>query len=53
MSLYEVNSADWNFLSGYSQEAIQQFAEENFRTVVVKSKNEDQVIHDTQFFLVI
>ena len=47
MSLYELNSTDWNFLSGYSQETIQQFAEENFRTVVVKPKNEE---HDTQFF---
>ena len=52
MSRYELNSADWNFLSGYSQETINQFAEENFRTIVVKPKNHDQVIHGTQFFLV-
>ena len=52
MSRYELNSAYWNFLSGYSQETINQFAEENFRTIVVKPKNQDQVIHGTQFFLV-
>lgn len=52
MSRYDLNSADWNFLSGYSQETIQQFAEESFRTIAVKPKNEDQVIHGTQFFLV-
>ena len=52
MNKYELSSANWHFLTGYSQEVINQFAEESFRTIVVKPKNEDQVIHGTQFFLV-
>ncbi|MGM0903630.1 MAG: SCO family protein [Bacillota bacterium] len=52
MGRYELNTADWIFLSGYPQETIQQFAEKNFRTIVVKPENEDQVIHGTQFYLV-
>ncbi|WP_412059668.1 SCO family protein [Metabacillus idriensis] len=52
MSRYELNSANWNFLTGYSKEAIDQFAEKSFQTIVAKPNNEDQVIHGTLFFLV-
>lgn len=52
MNKYELNSANWHFLSGYSQDEITQFAEKSFHTIVAKPKNNDQVIHGTQFYLI-
>lgn len=42
----------WHFLTGYSQAKIEKFAEKNFKTIVKKPENEDQVIHGTTFYLV-
>jgi len=42
----------WHFLTGYSQAEIEKFAEKNFKTLVKKPENEDQVIHGTTFYLV-
>ena len=52
MSRYELSSANWHFLTGYSQEKIEKFALNNFKTIVKKPENNNQVIHGTQFFLV-
>ena len=49
---YRADYSNWQFLTGYSQETIQQFAKESFYTTVVKPENEEQVIHGTSFFLV-
>jgi len=37
---------------GYSQEAIEVFAREQFQTVVQKPESTNQVIHGTNFYLV-
>jgi protein SCO1 len=44
--------SNWHLLTGYSQQEIEKFAEKNFKTIVKKPKNEDQVIHGTEFYLV-
>ncbi|MFF2286708.1 SCO family protein [Peribacillus butanolivorans] len=49
---FNVDYTNWHFLTGYGQEEIEQFALDNFKTIVKKPENEDQVIHQTSFFLV-
>ncbi|MFE0507731.1 SCO family protein [Peribacillus butanolivorans] len=49
---FNVDYGNWHFLTGYGQEEIEQFALDNFKTIVKKPENEDQVIHQTSFFLV-
>lgn len=43
---------NYNFLTGYDQEFIEEFARENFKELVDKPENDDQVIHGTRFYLV-
>lgn len=52
MSRYELDSENWQFLSGYSQETIEDFALKNFKTLVKKPEAADQVIHGTSFYLI-
>jgi protein SCO1 len=49
---FDGDLANWHLLTGYSQQEIEQFAEKNFKTIVQKPKNQDQVIHGTNFYLV-
>jgi protein SCO1/2 len=42
----------WHLLTGYSQQDIETFAQKNFKTIVQKPQNQDQVIHGTDFYLV-
>lgn len=48
---FNVDYTNWHFLTGYSQDEIETFAMENFKTIVKKPENEDQVIHQTSFYL--
>ncbi|CAH0274918.1 SCO1 protein homolog [Peribacillus sp. Bi96] len=48
---FNVDYGNWHFLTGYGQEEIEQFALDNFKTIVKKPEAEDQVIHGTSFFL--
>ncbi len=50
--LYEVDYSGWHFLTGYEQKEIEEFALNSFKALVQKPKNEEQVIHDTKFYLV-
>lgn len=43
---------NWHFLTGYSQETIENFAKNSFKTIVQKPESDDQVIHGTSFYLV-
>ncbi|MFT9599089.1 SCO family protein [Mesobacillus sp.] len=52
MKRYDINPDKWHFLSGYSQQTIEDFALKNFKTIVKKPENDDQVIHGTSFYLV-
>lgn len=49
---YTDHTENWHFLTGYVQEHIEQFARDNFKAIVHKPENDDQVIHGTDFYLV-
>ena len=52
MDGYDLSAADWNFLTGYSQEEIETFARDNFKAYVQKPDEGTQVDHGTYFYLV-
>lgn len=49
---YGADLSNWNLLTGYSQETIEQFALENFKTIAKKPLDDTQVIHGTSFYLI-
>ncbi|TWJ60983.1 SCO1 protein [Bacillus paralicheniformis] len=49
---YPLNFQNWDFLTGYSQEEIEKFALKSFKAIVKKPEDEDQVIHQSSFYLV-
>jgi protein SCO1 len=49
---FDADLSNWNFLTGYSQADIEEFARESFKTIVKKPEVGDQVLHGTDFFLV-
>ncbi|PTX59972.1 protein SCO1/2 [Melghirimyces profundicolus] len=49
---HEAEFSNWHFLTGYSFEEIQQFAESSFRMTVRHNPENDQVIHGTSFYLI-
>jgi protein SCO1/2 len=49
---YPLTLENWDFLTGYSQEDIDQFAKNSFKTIVQKPEGQDQVIHGTLFYLI-
>lgn len=51
-SNYPLTLNNWDFLTGYSQVEIEKFALNNFKAIVQKPEDEDQVIHQTYFYLI-
>lgn len=51
-SKYPLSLRNWDFLTGYSQKDIEDFALNSFKSIVKKPEGEDQVIHQTSFYLV-
>lgn len=49
---FNADLSSWHFLTGYTQQEIEEFAKKNFQTIVQKPANTDQVIHGTKFYLV-
>lgn len=49
---YDLTLENWNFLTGYTQTEIEKYALDSFKQIVQKPKSEDQVIHQTLFYLV-
>ncbi|MGJ7921802.1 SCO family protein [Neobacillus sp. LXY-4] len=49
---FEADFSNWHFLTGYSQEEIEKKALKDFKAVVKKPVNEDQVIHGIDFYLI-
>jgi protein SCO1 len=49
---FGVEFSNWTFLTGYSQEFIEKFAAESFKTIVKKPAEGNQVIHQTYLYLV-
>lgn len=46
------HETNWHILTGYSQDTIEEFAREQFQTIVQKPDTSNQVIHGTNFYLV-
>jgi protein SCO1 len=51
-SRYEFNDGNWSFLTGYSREEIEHFANVSFKTPAAKVEGSDQFVHGTSFYLV-
>lgn len=49
---YNVDFSNWNFLTGFTQDEISEFAKNSFKTVVVQDRKSDQVVHGTSFYIV-
>lgn len=49
---FGVDYRNFHFLTGYDQRFIEDFARENFKALVNKPDNQDQVIHQNYFYLV-
>ncbi|WP_088041967.1 SCO family protein [Bacillus sp. EAC] len=49
---FDADLNNWHFLTGYSQNTIEKFVSENFKTIVKKPENNSQVIHGTKFYLI-
>ena len=49
---FNADFTNWDFLTGYEQKYIEEFAKDSFQMMVHKPENEDQVIHGVSFFLV-
>ncbi|MBW8349653.1 SCO family protein [Bacillus sp. IITD106] len=41
----------WHFLTGYTQAEIEDYGPKNFKTIIKKPKNDDQVIHGVRFYV--
>ena len=49
---FQADFKNWSFLTGYSQDTIEDLAKESFKLLVQKPAEGDQVIHGTSFSLV-
>lgn len=48
---YEADYSNWDFLTGYSPETIQEFAVKSFKTLAEKTED-GQVFHSNKFYLI-
>ncbi|MGG3561444.1 SCO family protein [Neobacillus rhizosphaerae] len=49
---FGANLKNWTLLTGYSQEFIEEFALKNYKALVKKPEEGNQVVHGTSFYLV-
>ncbi|QOR65139.1 SCO family protein [Cytobacillus suaedae] len=49
---FEADFSNWHFLTGYSQDEIESFSRESFKSLVQKIEGEPQVGHGTSFYVV-
>ncbi|OIK15407.1 cytochrome c oxidase assembly protein [Bacillus sp. MUM 116] len=49
---YQIDFKNWTFLTGYSQSFIENFALKNYKALVKKPEEGNQVIHGTSIYLV-
>ncbi|MFC5604528.1 SCO family protein [Sporosarcina koreensis] len=52
VSQFSEDESNWHLLTGYSQEAIEKLALNQFQTIVQKPKTSGQFIHGTNFYVV-
>lgn len=51
-SKFQADFSNWQYLTGYTQQEIEAFAKDSFKTPVQKTTASDQVTHGTSFYLV-
>ncbi|MCA0150490.1 SCO family protein [Rossellomorea vietnamensis] len=51
-SRYEFDDGNWSFLTGYSRDEIEHFANVSFKTPAAKVEGSNQFVHGTSFYLV-
>lgn len=49
---FSENESNWHLLTGYTQEAIEKLAFNQFQTIVQKPNESEQVIHGTNFYVI-
>lgn len=49
---FDADLSNWHFLTGYSGDEIQEFAQNSFQTLALPDPNSDQFTHGTSFYLV-
>ncbi|MGM0846156.1 MAG: SCO family protein [Bacillota bacterium] len=49
---YEADMNQWDFLTGYTQEEIELFANRSFNTPAAKVEGSNQFVHGTSFYLI-
>ncbi len=50
--IYHADHSNWSFLTGYTQEEIESFANVSFKTPAAKVEGSNQFIHGTSFYLI-
>ncbi len=51
-SRYEFDDGNWSFLTGYSRDEIESFANVSFKTPAAEVEESNQFVHGTSFYLV-
>ncbi|MGM0754146.1 MAG: SCO family protein [Bacillota bacterium] len=51
-SRYEMEDENWSFLTGYSRDEIESFANVSFKTPAAQVEGSNQFVHGTSFYLV-
>ncbi|CAN7194580.1 SCO family protein [Rossellomorea sp. LjRoot5] len=51
-SRYEFNAGNWSFLTGYTRDEIESFANVSFKTPAAEVEGSNQFVHGTSFYLV-
>ncbi|WP_044338446.1 SCO family protein [Rossellomorea aquimaris] len=51
-SRYEMKDENWSFLTGYSRDEIESFANVSFKTPAAQVEGSNQFVHGTSFYLV-
>lgn len=49
---YTQDQSNWNLLTGYSQKEIEEFALDQFQTLIHKPSEADQVLHSVNFYVI-
>jgi len=52
LGLFSEDESNWHLLTGYSQEAIEKMAMNQFQTIVQKPDTSGQFIHGTNFYII-
>lgn len=49
---YGADFSNWDFVTGYTQEELEEFAMDTFRAPIVKVPEQNDIMHPTRFYLI-